>query len=320
MAKVLVTGGAGNIGSFIVDQLVELGHDVVVVDNFYNSTLKYLAPHLETGKAVLEVCDITNYMVLSRVFEKHRPQFASHQASMMIMDSNKFPFEAIDVNIKGSFNFIQCCLDYGVQKVTFASSASVFGNPRYVPVDEEHPYDNETLYGATKIAEEHLFKSWAFSHKLPWVGFRYYNIYSERQGMGAFYTQVFQKWILKVQQGEPIQLYGDGEQTMDLVHSEDAARANVLSLFNEGVNFEMFNVGTGIETSVNQLKDMIFAEMGRSVPVERLDYDRHLVRRRQASTQKIREKLGFIPQVSLTEGLRRYVTALINSSKESHAV
>ena len=101
---------------------------------------------------------------------------------------------------------------------------------------------------------------------------------------------------------------------------EDAARANVLGLFNEDVKFEMFNVGTGIETSVNQLKDLIFAEMGRSVPVERLDYDKHLVRRRQASTEKIRGKLGFVPKVSVPEGLRRYVQALIGPGKGSHAV
>src|SRR5205085_3521761 len=106
MATVLVTGGAGNIGSFIVDQLVELGHFVVVVDNFYNSTVKYLRAHLDRGAAALEVCDIVNYRVLSRVFEKHKPEYASHQASMMIMDSNKFPFDAVDVNVKGTFNFI----------------------------------------------------------------------------------------------------------------------------------------------------------------------------------------------------------------------
>lgn len=310
MATVLVTGGAGNIGSFIVDQLVELGHFVVVVDNFYNSSIRYIQPHLDAGKAVLEVCDITNYRVLSRVFEKYKPEYASHQASMMIMDSNKFPFDAVDVNVKGVFNFIQCCLDTGVKRVTFASSASVFGNPRYVPVDEDHPFDNETLYGATKIAGEHLFRSWAYTHHLPWCGFRYYNIYSERQGLGAFYTQVFQKWILKVQKNEPIELYGDGEQTMDLLHSADAARANVIALFREDVKYEMFNVGTGIETSANQLKDMIFAEMGRSVPVNRLEFDSHLVRRRLASTIKIREKLGFLPTVTVQEGVRRYVDSL----------
>lgn len=310
MATVLVTGGAGNIGSFIVDQLVELGHFVVVVDNFYNSSIRYLRDHLDRGKAALEVCDIVNYRVLSRVFEKYKPEYASHQASMMIMDSNKFPFDAVDVNVKGTFNFIQCCIDAGVKRVTFASSASVFGNPRYVPVDEDHPFDNETLYGATKIALEHLFRSWAYTHHLPWCGFRYYNIYSERQGLGAFYTQVFQKWILKVQKDEPIELYGDGEQTMDLLHSEDAARANVLALFNDDVKYEMFNVGTGVETSVNQLKDMIFEEMGKSVPVHRLELDKHLVRRRQASTKKIHEMLGFVPAVDVREGVRRYVASL----------
>lgn len=314
MATVLVTGGAGNIGSFMVDQLIELGHFVVVVDNFYNSTIRYLRDHLDRGKAALEVCDIVNYRVLSRVFEKYKPEYASHQASMMIMDSNKFPFDAVDVNVKGTFNFIQCCIDAGVKRVTFASSASVFGNPRYVPVDEDHPFDNETLYGATKIALEHLFRSWAYTHNLPWCGFRYYNIYSERQGLGAFYTQVFQKWILKVQSGEPIELYGDGEQTMDLLHSSDAARANVLALFNDDVKYQLFNVGTGVETSVNQLKDMIFDEMGKSVPVHRLEVDKHLVRRRQASTKKIHEMLGFVPSVDVREGVRRYVASLAGPS------
>src|SRR5204863_6166421 len=113
-ANILVTGGAGNIGSFIVDQLVAMGHFVIVVDNFYNSTVRYVQRHLDAGAAALEVCDITNYRVLTRVFEKYKPEYASHQASMMIMDSNKFPFDAIDVNVKGSFNFIQCCLDAGV--------------------------------------------------------------------------------------------------------------------------------------------------------------------------------------------------------------
>lgn len=314
MSTILVTGGAGNIGSFIVDQLIELGHFVVVVDNFYNSTIRYVQPHLDAGQAALEVCDIANYRVLSRVFEKYQPEYASHQASMMIMDSNQFPFDALDVNIKGSFNFIQCCIATGVKRVTFASSASVFGNPRYVPVDENHPYDNETLYGATKIAVEHLFKSWAYSHGLPWCGFRYYNIYSERQGLGAFYTQVFQKWIMKVKASEPIQLYGDGEQTMDLLHSEDAARANVIALFKEDVAYELFNVGTGIETSLNQLKDMIFMAMGKEVPVERQEEDNHLVRRRQSSTEKIRELLGFEPKIKIQEGVRRYVDAFSGST------
>jgi UDP-glucose 4-epimerase len=310
LATVLVTGGAGNIGSFIVDQLVELGHFVVVVDNFYNSKLDHIAPHLDSGAAALEVCDITNYQILAAIFERHQPEYVSHQASTMIMDSRKFPFQAIDINIKGSFHVLQAAIEHGVRRITFASSASVFGDPRYLPVDEEHPFDNETLYGATKIAQEALYKSWAVRHEMPWCGFRYYNTYSERQGMGAFYTQVFQKWILKIENDEPIQIYGDGTQTMDFIHSSDCARANVMAMFRDDIRNELFNVGTGIETSLNELKDMLFEKMGKSVPVERVPYDEHLVTRRRCSTEKIRQLLDFRPQISLDEGVDRYIAAL----------
>jgi len=310
MAKVLITGGAGNIGSFIVDQLVEAGHFVIVVDNFYNGKLENIRRHVDGDRAALEVCDITSYRRLEQVFARWKPEYVSHQASMMIMDSRKMPFDAIDVNIKGTFHVIQASIEHEVRRLTFASSASVFGNPRYLPVDEDHPFDNETLYGATKIADEALFRSWALSHGLPWVGFRYYNTYSERQGTGAFYTQVFQKWIHLIDRGEPIRVYGDGEQTMDLIHSSDCARANAIALFTDDVQDLVLNVGTGVETSLNELKEMLFEKMGRRVPVEYEPYDEHLVRRRRSSTEKIREMLGFVPEVGIAEGIDRYLRAI----------
>jgi len=309
MAKILVTGGAGNIGSFIVDELIAGGHEVVIVDNFYNSSLKYIARHLDSSRAHLEVCDISKYRTLERIFAKWQPEYVSHQASMMIMDSRKLPFDSIEVNVNGTFNVIQAAIEHGVRRLTFASSASVFGDPRYLPVDEEHPFDNQTLYGATKIAGEALFKSWAVSHDLPWVGFRYYNTYSERQGLGAFYTQVFQKWIHLIDAGESITIFGDGEQTMDLIHSSDCAGVNVVALFNENVSNELFNVGMGIETSLNQLRDILFEKMGREVPVHYEPYDAHLVKRRCSSTEKLKNLLGFIPKISLDEGVDRYLNA-----------
>jgi UDP-glucose 4-epimerase len=310
MAKVLVTGGAGNIGSFIVEQLIALGHSVVIVDNFYNSKIDNVSKPLRSGKAMLEVCDISDYRRISAVFEKHKPEYVSHQASMMIMDSQKFPFDALDINVKGTFHVIQCCIDHSIKRITFASSASIFGEPLYIPVDEKHPLNNHTFYGATKIADEALFDSWAYTHNIPYVGFRYYNCYSERQGIGAFYTQVFQKWIHLIKAGKPIEIYGDGSQTMDLIHAEDAARANIMALFNDHVKFEYFNVGTGIETSLIQLKDMLFKKMGRSVEVRYIPYDEHLVTRRASSTKKIKEMLDFEPTVSIEKGIERYVNAL----------
>lgn len=311
MATILVTGGAGNIGSFITDQCIELGHKVVIADNFYNGKFRNIERHLSSGNAELETIDIASEEMVRYVFEKHSPEYVSHQASLMIMDSNKFPQKSIDTNIRGTFNIIEACRTFGIKKLTYGSSASVYGDPRFVPVTEDHPFDNRTLYGATKIAKEALMQSWAYSHNVPYVGFRYFNIYSERQGLGAFYTQVFQKWIHAIHKGGEIIMYGDGEQTLDLVHSSDAARANILALFNDNVKFEHFNVGTGIETSLRQVLAVIEAKLGKKAVVRHVETDPHLVRRRCASIEKIRSMLGFEPAVTVEEGTERYVKHLL---------
>lgn len=311
MSKILITGGAGNIGSFIVDQCLELGHEVVVADNFYNGKYRNIAGYLSENKIELETIDIGSSEMVKYTFDKYKPDFVSHQASLMIMDSDKFPEKSIDTNIKGTFNIIQACYEFGVKKLTYGSSASVYGNPRSVPVTEDHPFDNHTLYGATKIAKEALMTSWAYSHNVPYVGFRYFNIYSERQGLGAFYTQVFQKWIHAIHKGEEIIMYGDGEQTMDLVHSSDAARANVLAMFNDKVKNEFYNVGTGIETSLKQVLELIEKHLGKKAKVKHIDTDPHLVRRRCASNDKIKKDLGFEPKVNVEEGTIKYIQYLL---------
>jgi UDP-glucose 4-epimerase len=311
MAKILITGGAGNIGSYIVDQCLELGHEIIVVDNFYNGKYRNIANYLLEQRIELETIDIGSWEMVRHVFEKHRPEYVSHQASLMIMDSNKFPHKAIETNIQGTFNIIQACREFGVRKLTYGSSASVYGNPRYVPVDEKHPFDNRTLYGATKIAKEALMNSWAYSHDVPFVGFRYFNIYSERQGLGAFYTQVFQKWIHAIYEGREIIMYGDGEQTLDLVHSSDAARANILALFNDEVKNEHFNVGTGNETSLKALLGLIEGYLGKKANVKHIENDPHLVLRRCASIDKIKTMLGFEAKVSVEEGTKKYVDFLL---------
>lgn len=311
MSKILITGGAGNIGSFIVDQCVEQGHEVVVVDNFYNGKYRNIAHYLAEKRIELETIDIGSWEMVRYVFDKHRPDYVSHQAALMIMDSNKFPHKAIDTNIRGTFNIIQACAEFGVKKLTYGSSASVYGNPRFVPVTEDHPFDNQTLYGATKIAKEALMQSWAVTHNVPYVGFRYFNIYSERQGLGAFYTQVFQKWIHAIHEDQEIVMYGDGEQTLDLVHSSDAARANMLAMFKDEVKNEHFNVGTGIETSLKQLLQLIESYMGKKARVKRVPGDPHLVRRRCASIKKIQSMLGFAPLITVEEGTKRYIDTLL---------
>jgi UDP-glucose 4-epimerase len=143
------------------------------------------------------------------------------------------------------------------------------------------------------------------------VGFRYFNIYSERQGLGAFYTQVFQKWIHAINDENEIIMYGDGEQTMDLVHSSDAARANILAMFNNKVKNEFFNVGTGKETSLKQLLEIIERQLGKKAKVKYIESDPHLVKRRCASIEKIQKMLGFQPIVDIEEGTHRYIKYLL---------
>ena len=310
MSTILITGGAGHIGSFIADQCIVLGHRVVVADNFYNGKFRNIEKHLKEGNIALETIDIGSMEMVRYVFEKHKPEYVSHQASLMIMDSNKFPQKAIETNIGGTFNIIQACKEFSVKKLTYGSSASVYGDPRFVPVTEDHPFDNRTLYGATKIAKEALMQSWAYSNNVPYIGFRYFNIYSERQGLGAFYTQVFQKWIHAVYEGKEIIMYGDGNQTLDLVHSSDAAKANVLAMFNDKVRDEHFNVGTGKETSLKEVLALIEKYLGRKAKVKHVESDPHLVKRRCASIEKIKNMLGFEPTVSIEEGTKLYVEYL----------
>lgn len=311
MSKIIVTGGAGNIGSFIVDQCVELGHRVIVIDNFYNGKYPNIAPHLADRTIELETIDIASWEQVRYVFDKHRPDYVSHQASLMIMDSNKFPYKALDTNIKGTFNIIQACSDHKVKKLVYASSSQVYGNPRFIPITEDHPFDNQTLYGATKIAKEALMQSWAYSHDVPYVGFRYFNIYSERQGLGAFYTQVFQKWIHAIYEDKEIIMYGDGEQTLDLVHSSDAAKANILAMFNNDVINEHFNIGSGKETKLKDLLALIERQLNKKAKVKNVESDPHLVKRRCASIEKAKKMLRFKPTISVEEGTKRYIDCLL---------
>jgi len=306
----LVTGGAGNIGSYIVDALIEeRARMVVVVDNFYNGHMENLEEALQARntRVVVENEDISDYDRLLAVFLQYKPQYVWHQASMLTIDCEAHPRQAIDYNITGTFNVIECCLRVSVEKIVYASSASVFGDPRYLPVDEGHPFDNKLLYGATKIANEALFTSYAVSRGLPYVGLRYYNVYSERQRRGHLYTQVIPKWTSQIESQGYITINDDGSQSMDLIHAWDVARANILAM-KQNVENEFFNIGTGIETTVRQLAEM-FVEFFADKPFEirYVPHDPNLVKRRRCSTEKSERLLGFKAEIKARDGVRRCV-------------
>lgn len=308
----LVTGGAGNLGSYVVEALIEAGAKrIVVVDNFYNGYMENLEEALKatTTDTVVINEDIADHPRLLAAFSQYRPDYVFNMASMLTLDCKAEPRQAVRFNIVGTHNVIDCCLKTGVKRLVHSSSASVFGEPRYLPVDEQHPFDNRLLYGATKIANEALLTSAHHEYGLAWVGLRYYNVYSARQRRGHLYTQVIPKWVHEIATQGQVTINDDGSQTMDLIHAEDIAHANLLAMRSDVTN-EAFNVGTGIETSVKQLADWIIESYGVPVRIMHQSHDPNRVKRRASSTEKAERMLGFKARIGAREGIRRCVEQL----------
>jgi UDP-glucose 4-epimerase len=304
--RILITGGSGNIGSYILDKIIEQGPSkCIVVDNLFNSDKTYSKLNDECVK--FYPLDISKLDEMQYIFETYKPEYVFHCASMLIQDSEILPRKAINTNIMGTFNIVDLSNKYNVKKICYSSSASVYGEPKYLPVDEEHPFKYKNfVYGWTKISAEMIFES---NCNVDWVGFRYYNVYSDRMKEGAFYTQVFPIFYNKIYKGEDITIYGDGSQTMDLIHAEDIARANMLGMESD-VSNEFFNVGSGRETTVVELAEIMMDIMNKKVKIVYRDDDSQKVKNRRSSTNKIKTMLGFIPEVGVREGLTQYINVV----------
>lgn len=308
----LVTGGAGNLGSYVVDALIFAGaRKIVVVDNYYNGHASNLdAARSADATELVEVReDISDHARLLAVFQEHRPDYVFHMASMLTLDCKAEPLQAVRYNIVGTYNVIDCCLRTGSARLVHSSSASVFGEPRYLPVDEDHPFDNKLLYGATKIADEALLHAAHHEYGLEWVGLRYYNVYSERQRRGHLYTQVIPKWAHQISRGEEITINDDGSQTMDLIHAEDVARANLCAMRSDASD-ACFNIGSGEETSVKQLAEWMIEAWGTDVKIVHRDHDPNRVKRRASAVARAEEVLGFRARIPAREGIFRCVQGL----------
>lgn len=304
---ILITGGAGQIGSYILDEVIKLDpKKVIVIDNFFNSDKKYLKKHL----AYIQVypIDISSLEEMDYVFSVEKPDYVFHCASMLIQDSEALPRKGINTNIMGTYNVIDMCNKYKVKKICYSSSASVYGEPKTLPVSENHPYQYKNfIYGWTKITAEMIFLS---NCKCDWVGFRYYNVYSERMRKGAFYTQVFPKFYESINNGTPVIIYGDGNQTMDLIHAKDIARANILGLESDKSD-EFYNVGSGSETSANDLAKLMMKVLQKEVEIIYLSNDKQKVKNRKSDTDKIWQDLGFAPKITLEYGMNSYLSSKI---------
>ncbi|URD49595.1 SDR family NAD(P)-dependent oxidoreductase [Chroococcidiopsis sp. CCNUC1] len=305
--KVLITGGAGLVGSHIADLLVEQGvAEIVVLDNFTRGDRQNLRSSLERGSVKIVEGDIRDRQLLADVMQGVDLVF--HQAAIRITQCAQEPRLAMEVLANGTFNVLEAAVNAGVSKVVAASSASIYGMAEAFPTTEaHHPYNNRTVYGAAKTFNEGLLRSFYDMYGLDYVALRYFNVYGPRMDIYGVYTEVLIRWMERIAAGQPPLIFGDGEQTMDFVYIEDIARANILAA-QANVTDEVFNIASGVESSLNDLAYSLARVMGSDLqPEYGAERKVNPVQRRLADPSKARELLGFEAKVSLEEGLHQLV-------------
>ncbi len=300
----LVTGGAGLIGSHLVDCLVSAGSHVTVLDNLDRGRLDNIEQAIASGKVEFVQGDICDRALVGDLVAQS--DFVFHQAALRITQCAAEPRRAFDVMYAGAFNVVEAAANSKVTKLVAASSASVYGLASRFPTGEQHhPYDNRTLYGAAKLALEGMLRAFHDTHRLSFVALRYFNVYGPRMDIHGKYTEVLARWIARVEAGEPLLVFGDPHQTMDMVYVEDVARANVLAAESDERS-GVFNIGSGVEVSLEGLARCLLARMRADLPI-RLEPARAVnpVPRRLADISAANKRLGFTPSTSLEEGLDR---------------
>ena len=304
-SKIVVTGGAGFVGSHIVDQLVNEGaREVVAFDNMVRGKESNLAAAMGAGDVKLVRGDICDTAALADAFKG--ADYVFHQAALWLLECEHEPRKALEINVMGTFNVLEACVQNGVKKTVVASSSSVYGEGSYLPTDEAHPFNNDLFYGATKVADEQLCRAFHKKYGLDYVAMRYLNVYGPRMDYRSAYVMVIMNFINRIDGGEPPQIYGDGSQTLDLVYVGDVARANLMALTSPVTN-EALNVATGKETTLVELADIVLRLMGASVEPEYKDRDRKLVARRYGCPKRAKELLGFEAKVPVEEGISKVI-------------
>lgn len=306
-ARALVTGGAGTIGSHVVDELIRGGAtEIVVLDNFVRGRRENLAWATANGPVRLVEGDIRDQALVREVTAGKDLVF--HLAAIRITQCAEEPRLANEVLVDGTFNVVEAAAAEGVKKLIASSSASVYGLAEQFPTTERHhPYNNDTFYGAAKAFNEATLRSFHSMQGLDYVALRYFNVYGPRMDIFGLYTEVLIRWMERIESGTPPLILGDGLQTMDFVHVADIARANILAA-RADVTDEVFNIASGTETSLKELAEALSEVMKSDLAPEHGPARAvNGVTRRLAETGYAAEKLGFRAELGLHEGLRGLV-------------
>lgn len=306
--RVLITGGAGLIGSHIADALVAAGvPEIVILDNFSRGRRENLRDAMASGRIRIVEGDVRSQADVAAATTGVSLVF--HQAAIRITQCAEEPRLAKDVLVDGTFNVLEAATRAGVRKVVAASTASVYGLAEAFPTTEDHhPYANRTLYGAAKVFNEGLLRSFNDMYGLSYVALRYFNVYGPRMDIHGAYTEVLIRWMDAIRGGRAPVIFGDGRQTMDFVHVADIARANLLAAASS-VSDKVYNVASGVETSLLDLAEALCRVMGTSIQPAFADARKvNAVTRRLASTDAAWNDLGFRAGIPLEEGLRGLVS------------
>lgn len=299
--KILVTGGAGFIGSHIVDALIKQGHQVVVVDNLASGFLENINPSATFYK--LSICDAE----LTNVFKREKPEIVSHQAAQMVIArSIAEPIFDAQENILGSINVIINCVRSGVKRIIYASSGgAIYGEPQYLPVDEKHPINPLSQYGISKHTVEHYLYLYGLQYGLNYVVLRYPNVYGPRQNPGgeAGVVAIFAGQMLKNEQPT---IFGSGDKTRDYTHVFDVVAANLLAIERE--NNGIYNIGTGVETSDQKMFDTLAKVLGYSGSPRYASVRTGEIYRICLDATKAQKELGWQAELSLEDGLLQTVS------------
>jgi len=299
--RILVTGGAGFIGSNVVDRFVALGHDVAVFDDLSTGFREFVNP-----QARLIVGDLADPQAVDRAVAAHRPEIVDHHAAQIdVRKSVSDPLWDARVNILGSIGLLQACTRHGVRKVIYASTGgALYGEGRQLPATEEHPVNPESPYGASKHTVEHYLYMWRLLHGLDYTVLRYPNIYGPRQNPHgeAGVNAIFIGLMLE---GKRPRIFGDGKAERDYLYVDDVVEANVLALA-QGSG-EMLNLGTGVGTSVNDIVRELQAILSFAGDAIHEPPRPGEVQRIYLDAARARRVLGWEPRVTFAEGLRRTV-------------
>ncbi len=319
-SKIVVVGGAGLIGSHTIDRLLQEDiKEVVVYDNFVRGRAENLNHALRDPRVrVFEIGgDILQTDILEAAFDGADGVF--HLAALWLLQCHEFPRSAFDTNVRGTFNVMEACVKKGVKRLVYSSSASVYGDAVREPMDEDHPFNNQNFYGATKIAGEAMLRAFHHRYKLNFAGLRYMNVYGPRQDYHGAYIAVIMKMLDAIDRGDSPTILGDGSEAFDFVAVEDCGLANVCAMKADATD-RFYNVGTGKRTSLKQLAEMLIALTGCTKPIQYAPRSQAtLVRNRIGCPKRATADLGFTAQIDLQEGLRRLIDWRSNHRAEVEA-